>query len=75
MFGSVIAKLPPNAGVLKTICPAITTVRHGHRIRGKPVGVAKTIEQRLKCKCSAILRLGLTLDIALLKLIIVNNFL
>lgn len=50
MFGHAIAKLPPNNGVLKAICPAITAVRHGHRIRGKPLGVAKNIEQRLECK-------------------------
>lgn len=50
MFGRVIAKLPPNAGVLKTICPSVVAIRHGHHMRGKPVGVAKTIEQRLKCK-------------------------
>lgn len=49
MFGHVIAKLPPN-NVLRAICPAITAVRHGHLIRGKPIGVAKNLEQRLECK-------------------------
>lgn len=60
MFGRVIAKLPPNNGVLKTIRPSVTAVRHGHHIHGKPVGVAKTIEQRLECKLShcTCLRLG-----------------
>lgn len=52
MFGRVIAKLPPNSGVLKTICPTVTAIRHRTRLRGKPVGVAKTIEQRLECKLS-----------------------
>lgn len=26
----------------------LTTIRHGHTIRGKPPGVARTLEQRLK---------------------------
>lgn len=50
MFGNAIVKLPQNYGILKTICPAITAVRHGHRLRGKPFGVAKTIERRLQCE-------------------------
>lgn len=58
MFGNVIAKLPQTYGILKALCPAVTTVRHGHRIRGKPVGVARTIEQRIKRKLHC-LRLGL----------------
>lgn len=36
--------------------PAIyTALRHGHRIRGKPPGVAKTLEQRLEGKLCDIL--------------------
>lgn len=50
MFGNAIAKLPCNYGILKTLCPLVAAVRHGHRIRGKRFGIAKTIEQRLKCK-------------------------
>lgn len=33
---------------LKPVCPLLITSRHGHRLRGKAPGVAKTIEQRLK---------------------------
>lgn len=50
MFGNAIAKLPHNYGILRTLCPAVTAVRHGHRIRGKPFGVAKSLEQRIECK-------------------------
>lgn len=50
MFTNAIAKLPNNYGILKTLCPAAVNIRHGHRIRGKPHGIAKTIEQRLECK-------------------------
>lgn len=50
MFGRVIAKLPPNNGVLKTICPTVTAIRHGHRVRGKPFGIARNLVQRLECK-------------------------
>lgn len=60
MFGRVIAKLPPSNGVLKTICPSVTAIRHAHTIRGKPVGIAKNIEDRLECKLNlcTCLRLG-----------------
>lgn len=60
MFGRVIAKLPPNNGVLKLVCPSVTAVRHGHHIHGKPIGVAKNIQERLECKLSfaSVLRLG-----------------
>lgn len=30
--------------------PLLTTLRFGHRLRGKPPGVAKTLEQRLNGK-------------------------
>lgn len=50
MFGNVIANLSRQYAILKTVCPALRTVRQGHRIRGKPPGIAKTIEQRLQCK-------------------------
>lgn len=50
MFPNAVAKLPLNYGILKTLCPVAISVRHGHRIRGKPHGIAKTIEQRLECK-------------------------
>lgn len=53
MFGIVIAKLPNNYGMLNALRPVVTAVRHGHRMRGKPPGVAKTIEQRLECKLSS----------------------
>lgn len=51
MLGKAALKLPLNCGLLKLINPltATTAIRHGHRLRGKPVGVAKTIEQRLEC--------------------------
>lgn len=61
MFWRVIARLPPNNGVLKTVCPTITAIRHGHRVLGKAFGIAKNLEQRLGCKLSffcTCLRLG-----------------
>ena len=33
---------------LRSSSPLILTSRHGHTVRGKPPGVAKTIEQRLQ---------------------------
>lgn len=52
MFRKAIINLPQKCGFLKSIHPAATTiaVRHGHRLRGKPVGVAKSIEERIQCK-------------------------
>lgn len=50
MLGHAISKLPHNYGMLRSLCPAAMSVRHGHHIRGKPHGIAKTIEQRLACK-------------------------
>lgn len=52
MLGKAVSKIPHNYGLLKLTNPltAITAIRHGHRLRGKPVGVAKTIEQRLECE-------------------------
>lgn len=35
--------------VLKQL-PLLTINRHGHTIRGKPPGIARTLEQRLKGK-------------------------
>lgn len=54
MFGIAIAKLPNNYGIFEALRPVVTAVRHGHRMRGKPPGVAKTIEQRLECKLSLV---------------------
>lgn len=53
MLSNAFAKLR----ILKSACPAVVSVRHGHRIRGKPYGVAKSIEERLESK----LRLCFTL--------------
>lgn len=61
MFTNAITKLPHNYGILKTLCPAAVSIRHGHHIRGKPHGIAKTIEQRLECKlrlCLSFFSLG-----------------
>lgn len=57
MFGNAIAKLPHNYGLLKNLCPAALAGQRGYRLRGKPPLVAKTIEQRLHCKCYYYLRL------------------
>lgn len=50
MIGNAVLKLPFSSSLLRIISPAATNiaVRHGHRIRGKPPGVARTIEQRLQ---------------------------
>lgn len=37
---NVLRKIPQNIG--------INTVRHGHRMRGKPPGIARSITQRLE---------------------------
>lgn len=50
MFGNAIAKCPHTYGIIKKLCPVAISIRHGHRLRGKPHGVAKTIEERLACK-------------------------
>lgn len=53
MFGNAIGKLPHNYGILRTICPVVTAVR-GHKVRGKPYGIAKTIEQRLQSELTVL---------------------
>lgn len=50
MFGIAIAKLPPNHGIWKRICPMVTAVRNLNIVGGKPPELAKNLEQRLKCK-------------------------
>lgn len=50
MIGSNLLKLPLNCGFMLKKLPqsiSINCVRHGHRLRGKPPGIARTIAQRL----------------------------
>lgn len=54
MFGNAIAKLPHQCGILRNVCPALTVSQRGHRMRGKPPGVALNIEQRLQSKYKSI---------------------
>lgn len=50
MLQSPVLKLPLACNLLRIVCPAATNIniRHGHQLRGKPPGVARTIEQRLQ---------------------------
>lgn len=54
MIGNTISKLPLNCGITKLIQQSIVKIpiRHGYRLRGKPFGVANSLEERLKCKYS-----------------------
>lgn len=54
MIGNTISKLPLNCGISRLIQQSIVKIpiRHGYQLRGKPFGVAKSLQERLQCKYS-----------------------
>lgn len=56
-FSNLLAKTQLQQS-LRQSTPLIWACRHGHTIRGKPPGVAKTLEQRLQGKNGVVISMG-----------------